>query len=76
MTFVGNNKCGRARQLNLNEVYYERISFQPLIQSSQQTSGLEQSENFPHTIDIESKNQLGEDVGIDVIGKYAHVFPN
>ena len=40
MTLGSNNNHGRGRDLNLNEMYNGSVSSQPLVQSSQQTSGL------------------------------------
>lgn len=83
MASGSNNNRGRARQLNLNEMYNGRVSSQssiqssqPSIQSSQQTPRFEQFGIFSQNMDSESETQSGEDVGNDVIGGHAHVIPN
>ena len=66
MASGSNNIRGRARQLNLNEVFGGRVSSQPSFQSSQQTLGFEH-EIFSLNMDNESESQSDDDVGNDVI---------
>ena len=75
MASGSNNNRGRARQLNLNEVFGGRVSSQPSFQSSQQTPGFEH-EIFSLNMDNESESQSDDDVGNDVIREPAHVIPN
>jgi hypothetical protein len=75
MAFGSNNNRGRARQLNLNEIYIGRVSSQPSFQSSQQTSEFEYGISFLN-MDNESDSQSDDDVGNDVIREHAHVIPN
>ena len=76
MASKSNNNHVRARQLNLNEMYNERVASQFLIQSSQQTPRLKQLEIFSYNLDSKIATQTCEIVGNDVIGKLAHVIPN
>ena len=75
MAFGSNNNRGRARQLNLNEIYIERVSPQPSFQSSQQTPVFEHKISSLN-MDNESDSQSDDDVGNDVIQEPAHVIPN
>ena len=65
MAFESKHNRGKARQLNLNEMYNARVSSRLSIQSSQQTPGFEQSNFFPQNMDSESKTQSSKDVGND-----------
>ena len=66
MASGSNNNCGRARQLNVNEIFGERVSSQPSFQSSQQTPRFEHEIIF-FNMDNKSESQSDDDVGNDVI---------
>ena len=62
MASKSNNNRGRARQLNLNEIFGGRVSSQSSFQSSQQTPEFEHG-IFSLNMNNESESQSDDDVG-------------
>ena len=76
MTSRNNKNCGRAHQLNLNEMYNDSVHLNLQFNHFNKLQGLNYLSFFLTTWNSESKVQSSEDIGNVVIGELAHVIPN